>query len=52
VRVLLHGAKHTRCDLFGDPVGREFIAAFDGNVAVPEAPMRAEHVINVELSKE
>ncbi|MGI6610078.1 MAG: extracellular solute-binding protein [Limnochordia bacterium] len=50
--LLLHGVKHTRYDRFRDPVGREFVAAFDGRVAVPEALMRAEHIMNVELAKE
>lgn len=50
--LMLHGVKHTRYDLFRNPVGTEFIAAFDGRVAVPEALMRAEQIINVELAKD
>ncbi|NLN18788.1 MAG: carbohydrate ABC transporter substrate-binding protein [Firmicutes bacterium] len=50
--LLLHGVKHTRYDLFRVGVGREFLAAFDGQISAAEALIRAEHIINVELAKE
>lgn len=47
--MLLHGTKHQRYELFRTDVGNEFIRAFDDQISITEALIRAEDAINIRL---
>jgi multiple sugar transport system substrate-binding protein len=49
--LLLLGIKHKRFSDFQTPAGTELMKGLDGTIAIPEALMRAEHAIGVELSR-
>ena len=49
--LMMLGIKHKRSSDFQTPAGTELMKGLDGTIAIPEALMRAEHVINVELTR-
>lgn len=49
--LLLLGIKHKRFSDFQTPAGTALMQGFDGTIAIPEALMRAEHAINIELAR-
>lgn len=49
--LLLLGIKHKRFSDFQTPAGTQLMQGLDGTIAIPEALMRAEHAIDVELTR-
>jgi multiple sugar transport system substrate-binding protein len=49
--LMLLGIKHQRFSDFQTPAGTALIQGLDGQIAIPEALMRAEQAINVELNR-